>query len=230
MLMETVLTSLGLALLFLVLGIPLMLGKVKRNSVYGARFPATMADDRVWDVVNRKTGFLFVAGGAVAGIVDLLAVAGVVTRDVGQYVVGALMVYILIASVWLWRYSEQVARDTGVAARNMEVGRTTPLLVAIGCFAVSVIGVLSAFSTPNPWLGFRMPATLADPAVWHQVNLKAGLTLAVLSGLFGFMFLGLRSMTEGERKRLFSGLFIGWLAAIILVAVAGTLFAYSLTR
>jgi len=227
--METVLTSLGLALLFLFLGIPLMLGKVKRNSLYGARFPATMADDRVWDVVNRKTGFVFVAGGAVAGIVDLLAIAGVVTRDVGQYVVGALMVYILITSVWLWRYSERVARERGVTARDMDVGRTEPLLVAIGCFAVSVIGVLSAFSTPNPWLGFRVPATLADPAVWHQVNLRVGLTLAGLSGVFGFMFLGLRNMTEGERKRLFSGLFIGWLAAIILVAVAGTLFAYSLT-
>jgi tetrahydromethanopterin S-methyltransferase subunit F len=37
-------------------------------------------------------------------------------------------------------------------------------------------------------------------------------------------------MTEGERKRLFSGLFIGWLAAIILVAVSGTLFANSLAR
>jgi uncharacterized membrane protein len=228
--MENVLTSLGLALLILVLGIPLMLGKVKRNGVYGARFPATLVDDRVWDVVNRKTGFLFVAGGAVAGIVDLLAVGGLVTRDVGLYVVGALVVYILIAAVWLWRYSEQVARDTGVTARDMEVGRTTPLLVAINCFAVAVAGVLSAFSTPNPWLGFRMPATFANPAVWHQVNLKAGLTLAVLSGVFGLMFLGLRSMTEGERKRLFSGLFIGWLVSIVVVAIAGSLFANSLAR
>jgi uncharacterized membrane protein len=230
MLMETLLISLGLALLFLALGIPLMLGKVKRNSLYGARFPATMADDRVWDVVNRKMGFVFVAGGAAAGIVDVLAVAGVVTRDVGLYVMGALVVYVLIASVWLWRYSERVARDTGVSARDMEVGRTTPVLVAIGCLAVAIAGVLSAFSTPNPWLGFRVPATFADPAVWHQVNLKAGLTLAVLSGVFGFMFLGLRNMTEGERKRLFSGLFIGWVISIVVVAIAGSLFANSLVR
>ncbi|RIE08634.1 SdpI family protein [Candidatus Cryosericum hinesii] len=230
MLMETLLISLGLALLFLALGIPLMLGKVKRNSLYGARFPATMADDRVWDVVNRKMGFVFVAGGAAAGIVDVLAVAGVVTRDVGLYVTGALVVYVLIASVWLWRYSERVARDTGVSARDMEVGRTTPVLVAIGCLAVAIAGVLSAFSTPNPWLGFRVPATFADPAVWHQVNLKAGLTLAVLSGVFGFMFLGLRNMTEGERKRLFSGLFIGWVISIVVVAIAGSLFANSLVR
>ncbi|HZL83377.1 MAG TPA: SdpI family protein [Candidatus Deferrimicrobium sp.] len=228
--METLLISLGLALLFLALGIPLMLGKVKRNSLYGARFPATMADGRVWDVVNRKMGFVFVAGGAAAGIVDVLAVAGVVTRDVGLYVTGALVVYVLIASVWLWRYSERVARDTGVSARDMEVGRTTPVLVAIGCLAVAIAGVLSAFSTPNPWLGFRVPATFADPAVWHQVNLKAGLTLAVLSGVFGFMFLGLRNMTEGERKRLFSGLFIGWLISIVVVAIAGSVFANSLVR
>jgi uncharacterized membrane protein len=228
--MENILTSLGLALLFVVLGVPLMLGKVKRNSFYGARFPATMADDRVWDVVNRKTGLVFVAGGTVAGIVDLLGITGVVTRDVGLYVVGALMVYVLMASVVLWRYSERVARDTGVTARDMNVGRTTPLLVAVGCFAVAIAGVLSAFSTPNPWLGFRVPATFANPAVWHQVNLKAGLTLAVLSGVFAFMFLGLRSMTEGERKRLFSGLFIGWLVSIIVVAIAGSLFANSLAR
>jgi len=228
--MEILLTSLGLALLFLVLGIPLMLGKVKRNSLYGARFPATMADDRVWDVVNRKTGFLFVVGGAVAGIVDVLAVAGVVTRVVGQYVVGALVTYILIVSVWLWRYSERVARDTGVTVRDIEIGKTTPILVAIGCLAVAIAGVLSAFSTPNPWVGFRVPATFADPAVWHQVNLKAGLTLAVLSGVFGFMFLGLRNMTEGERKRLFSGLFIGWLISIVVVAIAGSVFANSLAR
>jgi uncharacterized membrane protein len=228
--MEILLTSIGLALLFLVLGIPLMLGKVKRNSLYGARFPATMADDRVWDVVNRKSGVLFVAGGATAGIVDLLAVVGVVTRDVGLYVMGALVVYVLIASVWLWRYSERVARDEGVTASDMEVGRTAPLLVAIGCFAIVIAGVLSAFSTPNPWLGFRVPATFADPAVWHQVNLKAGLTLAVLSGIFGFLFLGLRSMTEGDRKRLFSGLFAGWLISIVVVAIAGSMFANSLAR
>jgi len=228
--MENVLTSLGLALLFVVLGVPLMLGKVRRNGLYGARFPATMADDRVWDIVNRKSGFLFVAGGAAAVLVDLLAVAGVVARDVGLYVVEVLLAYVLIATVWLWRYSEQVARDVGITARDMEVGRTTSLLVAISCFAIAIVGVLSAYSTPNPWLGFRVPATFADPAVWHQVNLKAGLTLAVLSGVFGFMFLGLRGMSESERKRLFSGLLIGWLVAIILVAVAGTLFANSLTR
>ncbi len=228
--MENVLTSLGLALLFVVLGIPLMLGKVRRNGFYGARFPATMADDRVWDVVNRKSGFLFVAGGAAAGIVDLLAVAGVVTRDVGLYAAGALLIYILLATVWLWRYSERVGQEVGVTARDIEVGRTTPLLVAFSCFAIAIVGVLSAFSTPNPWLGFRVPATFADPAVWHQVNLKSGLTLAGLSGVFGFMFLGLRGMSESERKRLFSGLLIGWLAAIILVAVAGALFADSLTR
>ena len=228
--MEILLTSLGLALLLVVLGVPLMLGKVKRNGIYGARFPATLADDRVWDLVNRKSGVLFVVGGAAGGIVDLLAVVGIVTRDVGLYVAGALLVYILVAAVWLWRCSEQVARDVGVTSRDMEIGKFTPLLVAVGCFAVAIAGVMSAFSTPNPWLGFRVPATFADPAVWHQVNLKAGLTLAVLSGAFGFMFLGLRSMTEGERKRLFSGLLIGWFISIVVVAVAGSLFAGSLAR
>jgi hypothetical protein len=37
-------------------------------------------------------------------------------------------------------------------------------------------------------------------------------------------------MAEGDRKRLFSGLFIGWLVSILVVAVAGSLFATSLAR
>jgi uncharacterized membrane protein len=228
--MEILLTSLGLTVLFLLLGLPLMLGKVKRNNYYGARFPATLADDRVWDVINQRSGLLFVAGGTAGAIVDLLALAGVITRDAGLYVVGALVAYILVATVWLWRYSERIASEVGITASDVEVGTITPLLVAVGCFSVAVVGALSAFSTPNPWLGFRVPATFADPAVWHQVNLKAGLTLAVLSGLFGLMFLGLRSMAERERRRLFSGLFIGWLVCILVAAVAGSLFAASLAR
>jgi uncharacterized membrane protein len=216
--------------LFLVLGLPLMLGKVRRNNYYGARFRATLADDRVWDVVNQRSGFLFVLGGGAGAMVDLLALAGVVTKNAGFYVGGALVVYILVVSIWLWRYSERLAREVGIAAGGVEVGTTTPLLVAVGCFAVAVVGVVSAFSTPNPWLGFRVPATLADPLVWHEVNLKAGLTLAVLSGVFGFMFLSLRGMTEGERKRLFSGLLIGWVVCIIVVAVAGSFFAAGLVH
>jgi uncharacterized membrane protein len=207
-----------------------MLGKVKRNNFYGARFPATLSDDRVWDVVNRKCGLLFVVIGAAGGIVDLLGLAGLITRNVGLYVVGALTVCILIAGIWLWRYSERVARASGITPQDLEVGRTTPLMAAIGCFVIAVTGVLSAFSSPNAWLGFRVPATLADPTVWHQVNLKAGLTLAGLSGVFGFLFLGLRGMTEPDRKRLFSGLFIGWIIAIIGVALVGTLFANSLAH
>lgn len=222
--------SLGVSVLFLVLGLPLMLGKVKRNNYYGARFRATLADDRVWDVVNRRSGLLFVVGGGAGAMIDLLALGGIVTKNTGLYVAGGLAAYVLVASIWLWRYSEQLAREVGITAGRVEVGTTTPLVVAIGCFAVAVVGAVSAFSTPNPWLGFRVPATLADPLVWHEVNLKAGLTLAVLSGVFGFMFLGLRGMTESERKRLFSGLLIGWVICIIVVAVAGSFFAAGLAR
>ncbi|MGB9665929.1 MAG: SdpI family protein [Candidatus Cryosericum sp.] len=228
--MQDVLSGLGLSLLLMLLGIPLMLGKVRRNGWYGARFPAAMADDRVWDVVNRKSGFLFVAGGAGGVLIGLLAVLGIITRAVGPYILGTLLVYLLIATAWLWWYSERVARDAGVSAREVEVDRATLLLISFGCFAIAIVGVVSAFSTPNPWLGFRIPATFADPAVWHQVNLKAGLTLAVLSGVFGLMFLGLRGMSEHDRRRLFSGLLIGWFVAIVLVAVAGTLYANSLIR
>ncbi len=38
------------------LSIPLILGVVPRNRLYGVRVPETMADERLWYAVNRLTG------------------------------------------------------------------------------------------------------------------------------------------------------------------------------
>ncbi|MFV0446698.1 MAG: SdpI family protein [Planctomycetaceae bacterium] len=36
---------------------------------------------------------------------------------------------------------------------------------------------------PNPWYGFRTPATLRDERIWYPVNREAGLWLAALSAV-----------------------------------------------
>ena len=53
-------TILGLQALFLVLAIPLVLRKVRRNRVYGFRTCATLRDDRTWYETNAYFGRLMI--------------------------------------------------------------------------------------------------------------------------------------------------------------------------
>ncbi|MBY0313560.1 MAG: SdpI family protein [Phycisphaerales bacterium] len=53
---------------FVALGIPLMLGKVRPNGLYGFRTEATLKDPAVWYPVNRTGGAWFVVGGVAIAI------------------------------------------------------------------------------------------------------------------------------------------------------------------
>jgi uncharacterized membrane protein len=49
--------------LYIGLGIPLLLGRVRPNSWYGCRTRKTMSDEKIWYAVNRVTGRgLIIAG------------------------------------------------------------------------------------------------------------------------------------------------------------------------
>ncbi|MFH1807277.1 MAG: SdpI family protein [Pseudomonadota bacterium] len=52
------------AMLFVVLGLPLLLGLVPRNRIYGFRSRQAMADDRAWYRINRVGGLLACGAGA----------------------------------------------------------------------------------------------------------------------------------------------------------------------
>ena len=49
--------------LFVCLGVPLYLGRVRPNWWYGCRTQKTLSDEKVWYAVNRVTGRDMVAGG-----------------------------------------------------------------------------------------------------------------------------------------------------------------------
>ena len=70
------------------------------------------------------------------------------------------------------------------------------LYVLLGLlFAAIALPLIQRRVPPNPWYGFRFPATLNDPAVWYPVNayggrlmLIYGLVVAVAALLFGWLF------------------------------------------
>lgn len=62
----------GNGLLFIALGIPLVLGKVGPNHLYGFRFSKTLADEKTWYAVNRIGGIDMCIAGAFITIAALL--------------------------------------------------------------------------------------------------------------------------------------------------------------
>lgn len=58
--------------LFVLLGLPLVRGRVPRNGFYGYRIPSTMHDDRIWYPVNTLMGLWLIWAGSLAAVIGLL--------------------------------------------------------------------------------------------------------------------------------------------------------------
>ncbi|HTU82875.1 MAG TPA: SdpI family protein [Candidatus Acidoferrales bacterium] len=82
-------------------GIPLALGKVKRNGLYGVRTPITMRDDATWQRANVFGGKALIACGVATGAVTLAAGAGL-------YVVGFDIAAILATSMVCIVYAQRL--------------------------------------------------------------------------------------------------------------------------
>ena len=56
----------------IILGMPLLLGKIKRNIFYGFRTPKTLSDDKIWEESNKKVGKDLIMAGVILTIASLL--------------------------------------------------------------------------------------------------------------------------------------------------------------
>ena len=93
--------------------VPLALGWVPRNRVYGFRVGATLRDDRVWYATNRRMGVeMIVIGLALWGVTELLGRAGMDEGTAGRIAWVTLIVAIALFIVRGWKYANRVARQT----------------------------------------------------------------------------------------------------------------------
>lgn len=83
--------------LFICLGVPLFLGRVRPNWWYGCRTEKTLSDEKVWYAVNRVTGRDLTAGG-IALVASSLALLVFGRRMNPNHAVIALL-FILLLSV-----------------------------------------------------------------------------------------------------------------------------------
>lgn len=66
---DVVFVYLGFSVLLVALGVPLAMGKVPPNPLYGFRTPATQADPALWYPVNVRTGGDLIGAGLVLGAI-----------------------------------------------------------------------------------------------------------------------------------------------------------------
>jgi hypothetical protein len=94
--------------------VPLYLGKVPRNPIYGVRFPATLARDEVWYPINARGGRDLIAIGLT--YLGLLVIGYLRRADWSleqQFGVpcGFMVVALIVDAIILWRASENLKRQ-----------------------------------------------------------------------------------------------------------------------
>ncbi|HEV7486217.1 MAG TPA: SdpI family protein [Thermoanaerobaculia bacterium] len=94
------------ALIFFIVAIPLAIGVIPRNRLYGFRTRRTLADDAVWYRVNRAAGFGIMIASAIYGAV---AMANPYNRDFSVWLVhlAAFAIPLVVALGFAARYAKR---------------------------------------------------------------------------------------------------------------------------
>ena len=83
--------------IIIALGVPLLRKRVPPNWLYGVRFPATMADERVWYAINARGGRdLILIGSFYIALQTLFLFAGAKLGAVAQVLVPLALVMIAV--------------------------------------------------------------------------------------------------------------------------------------
>jgi hypothetical protein len=94
--------------------------------------------------------------------------------------------------------------------------------IAVGVFLIAVsIPLIKRRIAPNSFYGLRVPATLADPWVWYEANVRTARDLVILGALtivVALVLAPMRAFTDDEYAA-GCGVVLG--AGAILVAVIG---------
>jgi|GEM_PF-2218773 hypothetical protein len=92
----------GLPLLNVLLGIPLLLKLVPPNRFYGYRTATSFSSPEAWYQINYATGLAMVAAGIAGGIVALLLSQGLFTlKPEARYLTGVLLTAVVMLVLFI---------------------------------------------------------------------------------------------------------------------------------
>ena len=108
-----VVLMLAVGLSLIALSVPLVRRRIKPNSLYGLRVPATFADDRVWYEANAQSGrdMLFLGIGFCLLALAVPLVPGMTTARYLTVLAGLMVAGLLVVAVLGWSRANRLLRE-----------------------------------------------------------------------------------------------------------------------
>jgi hypothetical protein len=111
-----------LGIVFVVVGMPLARGRIRRNALYGYRIRTTMRDDRIWYPVNALMGLWMIWAGSLAAIIGVLLLLLRNRDDAARLVlvlgVSALILCLVMGIYRGWRLARAIDEQIHRSERN----------------------------------------------------------------------------------------------------------------
>ncbi|MBX3072227.1 MAG: SdpI family protein [Thermomicrobiales bacterium] len=107
---------LGTGLVFVLIGLPLMRGRVAPNPIYGFRTPTTLQNAEIWYPVNALSGKYLVVTGIAQVVLGLAGLAALNDPRQQSMLVGIWLATLTIGVAWSayagWRLSRDLSQPT----------------------------------------------------------------------------------------------------------------------
>jgi uncharacterized membrane protein len=94
------------AVLIALISVPLILGLVPRNRLYGVRTRKTLSDDRIWYPANRLGGWLLLASSALYVLISTVVPYEAPTGSLAVWLLhlGAFVGPLLVSLLWIRQF------------------------------------------------------------------------------------------------------------------------------
>ncbi len=226
--MDIYLVILICSALFIISGF--LLPRVPQNSIFGLRTTATLSDEEIWRLSNRRASYFLYFFGFISLLLDLFFWFSEFPEQIfGNYLLISLVILVVLITVYLIIYSNNLWKKKNKGAKitsKVVLPRYFIYIIEVGVAFLIVAGILMLFVSPNGWIGIRIPKSFSNLLLWQKVNRISGIGFVLLGAVFAILFFKDSSMEDQDRTKNFEKHFLWFTIFIILWSLASVAIAY----
>jgi uncharacterized membrane protein len=216
--MSTYLVIFIISILFIISAF--LLPRVPRNTIFGLRTVATLSDEEVWKISNKKASYLLYILGLSGLILDIFFyLSGFPEETFGNYLLMSLVISVVLVTVYLVIYSNNLWKKKNKGTKiTSEVVLPRYFINIVGVLPAAsfiVVGILMLFVPPNSLIGIRISKTLTNPELWQMVNRISGIGFILIGLVFSVLFFKDSLMEPELRTKNLKNHFL-WFVVIII--------------
>ena len=226
--MSTYLVIFIISILFIIFAF--LLPRVPRNTIFGLRTVATLSDEEVWKISNKKASYLLYILGLSGLILDaFFYLSGFPEETFGNYLLMSLVISVVLVTVYLVIYSNNLWKKKNKGTKiisEVDIPRYFINIVGVLTASFIVIGILMQFIPPNNWIGVRISKTLTNPELFRRINRISGLGTILIGLVFSILFFIDGSLDSEKRSKSFEKHLLWFLGITILWSLVSVALTY----